>query len=200
MLDFLSHFGSLLHIANNCKQDFDNWKFFREQDGKLSAHFYKLAEDYFRLLLVDLHAIFGESEQERCPLPQLFSNILAGKYPECKIPKKEVSYWIAVLEQQRSIIEKICILKEKKIDYTPLGDISITMGEIKKLILVMEIIIIQMCCHEDFGLPGILTIDERYHHNITEAFRRVELAKQYTELSKQFTINKNGASVMQKVI
>lgn len=200
MLDFLMDFGSILHIANNCKQDFTNWKFFKKQDGKLSSHFYKLAEDYFRLLMLDLHIIFSKSDKDRGSLRQLFSKLLSNKYPDSKIPEDEILRWTAILDQHDATIEKIRMLKEQKIDHAPCNDTFISTWDIQKLVVMMEIIIIQICHKEDFGLPGIPTIDEKYQHNIAEAFRRVEQAKQYRELSKQFSINKNGASVMQKVI
>ena len=201
MKDLYMDFRFLLSTAQKCKQDFSYWQYFEQQDYTLSIHFHKLDEDYLRLLLIDLYALLSKSEYDKYSFRYILSRLQSNIYRGQKSTESNIRRWYAILDRHDESIEKVRKWKAEKIDYgfpNPGNPTMMSTKDFLKLILVVEIIILEICSIEDLGVPCLNTIEQRYNHNVAEAFKRVEQEKQYMELAKQFSKINMEKTLMQK--
>lgn len=166
--------GILLEVTARCKQDYANWIFFNSRSLKRSAHFDTIANDYFRLLLVDANSILSFSKYIKTSFWQILNRMENQAYGENHIKPSDVFRWRTMLENSSVIIEKIKLLRDKKVYYVDNDQptqVFISMGELQELLSKMEIIVLNMCQVLEYPITSIPTIEERCNHSIADAFK-----------------------------
>ncbi|MRG48996.1 hypothetical protein GFS24_28060 [Chitinophaga sp. SYP-B3965] len=168
--------GILLEVTSKCKQDYENWTFFNVRDANRSVHFDTIANDYFRLLLVDMNSMLSLSRNIKITFWQVFDRLEAGKYGENKISIADIIRWREVLLASYKTIEKIKLLRDKKVYYVnneQTCEIFISRKEIEEVLLKMEHIVLEICYILEYPITSIPTVEERSNHTIADAFRQM---------------------------
>jgi hypothetical protein len=166
----------LLHVTSKCKQDYSNWIFFKVLDSTQSMHFPTIANDYFRLFLVDMHAVLCRSKARGVTFWKVFNRLGKGEYEDNDISTEDTIRWHRLLSGSYSTIEKVIGLRDKQVDHIQNGSHSpylINNNELKQMLVKMEQITLEMCRILGISLDSILTVEEQSNHSIAEAFKRI---------------------------
>jgi hypothetical protein len=168
--------GILLEVTSKCKQDYANWTFFNVKDATLSVHFDTIANDYFRLLLVDMNTMLSLSKNIKITFWQVFNRLERGKYGRNKISLSNIIRWRELLLTSYETIEKIKLLRDRKVYYVndeETCQVFISRGEIEEVLMKMEAIVLEICRILEYPITSIPTMDERSNHTIEDAFKRI---------------------------
>jgi hypothetical protein len=168
--------GILLEVTSKCKQDYANWTFFNVKDSTLSVHFDTIANDYFRLLLVDMNTMLSLSKNIKITFWQVFNRLERGKYGRNKITLSDIIRWRGLLLTSYQTIEKIKLLRDRKVYYVndeETCQVFISRGEIEEVLMKMEAIVLEICRILEYPITSIPTMDERSKHTIADAFKRI---------------------------
>lgn len=168
--------GILLEVTSKCKQDYANWTFFNVKDASLSVHFDTIANDYFRLLLVDMNTMLSLSKNIKITFWQVFNRLERGKYGKNKISLSDIIRWRELLLTSYQTIEKIKLLRDRKVYYVNDEDtcqVFISRGEIEEVLMKMEAIVLEICNILEYPITSIPTVEERSNHTIADAFKRI---------------------------
>jgi len=168
--------GILLEVTSKCKQDYANWTFFYVKDANLSVHFDTIANDYFRLMLVDMNTVLSLSRNIKISFWQVFNRLEKGKYGRNNITISDIIRWRELLLASYQTIEKIKLLRDRKVYYVhdeETTQVFIGRQEIKEVLDKMEHIVLDMCCILEYPITSIPTVDERSNHTIEDAFKRI---------------------------
>lgn len=166
--------GILLEVTAKCKQDYANWIFFNSRSLKRSAHFDTIANDYFRLLLVDANSVLSFSKNIKTSFWQIFKRMENQAYGENHIKPSDVARWRNMLQDSDPVIEKVKLLRDRKVYYVDNdqpAQVFISMGELQEILSKMEIIVLDMCQILEYPITSIPTVEERCNHSIADAFK-----------------------------
>ncbi|WP_343304382.1 hypothetical protein AAHN97_22650 [Chitinophaga niabensis] len=168
--------GILLEVTSKCKQDYANWTFFNVKDATLSVHFDTIANDYFRLLLVDMNTMLSLSKNIKITFWQVFNRLERGKYGRNKITLSDIIRWRELLLTSYQTIEKIKLLRDRKVYYVndeETCQVFISRSEIEEVLIKMEDIVLEICRILEYPITSIPTVEERSNHTIEDAFKRI---------------------------
>lgn len=168
--------GILLEVTSKCKQDYANWTFFNVKDATLSVHFDTIANDYFRLLLVDMNTMLSLSKNIKITFWQVFNRLERGRYGKTKITLSDIIRWRELLLTSYQTIEKIKLLRDRKVYYVndeETCQVFISRSEIEEVLMKMEDIVLEICRILEYPITSIPTVEERSNHTIEEAFKRI---------------------------
>lgn len=166
--------GILLDITAKCKQDNENWNLFNGLNS--SVHFDAIANDYFRLLLVDMNSMLSLSKNIKITFWQVFDRLEEGRYGETRIGFADLMRWRNILLASYETIEKVKLLRDNKVYYVNnehTFQIFISRKEIQDLLNKMEQIVLDICFILEYPITSIPTMAERANHTITDAFKRM---------------------------
>lgn len=185
--DIMLDLSNLLDIVRNCKQEFSNWVSLVNIKSELSMHFSSMANDYHRLLLMDMHKGLNRSQSDKCTFWRIFSRQEAKDYEENAITSADLENWRNMLTRHETTINMIKVTRDTQIVHTdkdaPVPQL-ISMWSLQKLLYDMENVIKDMFRVLGKHLPGIDIIEDADNHTIAEAFNRLEVMRRFKQLSK----------------